>query len=116
MDPALEKRIPKVDEYDLTWVRHDLKVMHVEINQFKSLVVVTVDDVDGLKKDLHRCQVQRQADMLKIAELSMRNDDLEKLVAAIEERLTKSETRIDKASELMSSIRKDKADAKKAAE
>ena len=110
----LAKRLPKLDEYDLEWVRHALNVKAVEINQMKSLVVMLLEKVEKVEADLHRCLVQRQADMVKMADVCMEREDIKRVNAALVERVAKCESRLNKASELLASIRKDEADKRSA--
>jgi hypothetical protein len=109
VEPEMLKLIPKVDEYNLEWIRNKLNAQNIRIAQLESLVVVFIETCQKNEADLHRCQVQRQADMMKIAEMCMEHDDLKKINAALVDRIAKCESRIDKASELLASIRKDQA-------
>ena len=118
MDPDKLKLIPKVDEYELGWIRHNFNVERMARLQLESLMVVILDERQDDKKNLHMALVQRQSDMLKIAEMSMQIADLEKMVSGLADRLTdridKCDSRLDKASELLAAnIKRDKAVAKK---
>lgn len=109
MDPEILKLIPKFDEIDLEWIRHKFNTMIVRITQGESLLTMFIEIAQKNAKDTHIFQVQRQSDMVTIAEVRMANDDLKKINAALVDRIAKCESRIDKASELLASIRKDQA-------
>jgi hypothetical protein len=101
VEPELAKYLPKIDDYDLSWIRNSLNVKSIEINQFKSIVVSLIDEVKDFKSQLNFALLARQQDALKLGELSVERDEWRQLAVKLEERLAACETRLDKASEFI---------------
>lgn len=71
MEKDIAKLLPKLDDYELEWVRNSLNVKAIEINQWKSLVVELLGRVDACEKSLHVAMLNRQQDAIKLGELSV---------------------------------------------
>jgi hypothetical protein len=108
MDDEIAKHLPKLDEYDLEWVRNSLNVKGIEINRWKSIVVELLDRVVACEKSLHVAMVNRQKDMIKLGELSIERDELRKTNEKLLERMSACEVRLDKASDVVRGLRKEK--------
>ena len=91
MEEDIAKHLPKLDDYELEWVRNSLNVKAVEINRWKSLVVELLDRVIAAEKSLHVAMLNRQQDAIKLGELSVD--------------VKEHERRLDKASEYLKTLK-----------
>ena len=91
MDKDIAKHLPKLDDYELEWVRNSLNVKAIEINQWKSLVVELLGRVEACEKSLHVALLNRQQDAIKLGELSVD--------------VKEHERRLDKASEYLKTLK-----------
>ena len=71
MEKDIAKHLPKLDDYELEWVRNSLNVKAIEINQWKSLVVELLGRVETCEKSLHVAMINRQQDAIKLGEISI---------------------------------------------
>jgi hypothetical protein len=106
MEDEIAKLLPKVDDYDLGWIRNNLNVKAIEINRWKSLVVELLDRVQAVEKSLHIAMLNRQQDVIKIGEISVERDELKKKIETLETRADKQETRQDKQGNFLNTLRK----------
>jgi hypothetical protein len=86
MDDEIARMLPKLDDYDLGWIRNNLNVKAIEINKWKSLVVELIDRVEAVEKSLHIALLNRQQDVIKIGAMSVERDELKAEIATMKER------------------------------
>jgi hypothetical protein len=106
MDDEIAKLLPKVDDYDLGWIRNNLNVKAIEINKWKSLVVELIDRVEAVEKSLHIAMVNRQQDVIKIGAMSVERDELKQANEWMKAEIVTIKERQDRQGNFLNTLRK----------
>jgi hypothetical protein len=106
MDDEIAKLLPKVDDYDLGWIRNNLNVKAIEINKWKSLVVELIDRVQAVEKSLHIAMLNRQQDVIKIGAMSVERDELKQANESMRAEIATMKERQDRQASFLNTLRK----------